>query len=105
MKEWIRIFLLALCLFIAGGWEYGTAEENIRYTEELTRPTGTNWGFPTGENLQAGAATPEEAVQQWINSPSHRENILSTEYEELGVGYIYVPESKYKHYWVQLFRR
>ena len=78
-----------------------------------TRPDGTPFSTvfeegsyeAVGENLQAGASTPEEAIRQWMNSPSHRENILSEEYEELGVGYIYVPESKYKHYWVQLFRR
>ena len=78
-----------------------------------TRPDGTSFSTAfeegsyeaVGENLQAGASTPEEAIRQWMNSPSHRENILSEEYEELGVGYIYVPESKYKHYWVQLFRR
>ena len=78
-----------------------------------TRPDGSSFSTvfedgsyeTVGENLQAGASTPEEAIRQWMNSPSHRENILSAEYEELGVGYIYAPESKYKHYWVQLFRR
>lgn len=78
-----------------------------------TRPDGTSFSTvfeegsyeTVGENLQAGASTPEEAIRQWMNSPSHRENTLSEEYEELGVGYIYVPESKYKHYWVQIFCR
>ena len=58
-----------------------------------------------GENLQAGAATPEEAIRQWMNSPTHRENILSYAYDEIAVGYVYVPDSRYHHYWVQLFRR
>ena len=56
-----------------------------------------------GENLQAGTSNPEDAIYQWMHSPSHRENILSDEFDEIGVGYIYLPESKYKHYWVQLF--
>lgn len=78
-----------------------------------TRPDGSAFSTvfkkgsykTVGENLQAGAPTPEAAMEQWMNSPTHRENILSEEYEELGVGYIYVPDSKYRHYWVQLFRR
>lgn len=78
-----------------------------------TRPDGT--GFETvmekgsyrtvGENLQAGAATPEEAIHQWMNSPGHRANILSDAYDEIAVGYVYVSDSRYHHYWVQLFRR
>ncbi|MBQ9698663.1 MAG: hypothetical protein IJV46_08990 [Acidaminococcaceae bacterium] len=58
-----------------------------------------------GENIQGGASSPQKVVEQWMKSPSHRKNILSDAYDELGVGYIYVPESKYRHYWVQLFRR
>lgn len=76
-----------------------------------TRPDGS--GFETalqgidyqqaGENLQAGAATPAEAVYQWMHSPGHRANILHRDYNALGVGYIYVPNSRYHHYWVQIF--
>jgi len=86
-------------------------EASEYYSHE--RPDGT--GFETvmeegsyktvGENLQAGAATPEEAIRQWMNSPTHRENILSYAYDEIAVGYVYVPDSRYHHYWVQLFRR
>ena len=78
-----------------------------------TRPNGT--GFETvikvknyatvGENLQAGATSPEQVVYEWMHSPGHRANILSSDYEELGVGYVYDENSKYRHYWTQLFRR
>lgn len=56
------------------------------------------------ENIAAGLATPEETVDQWMNSPGHRANILDPELRELGVGYCYEDGSAYGHYWVQLFR-
>ena len=56
------------------------------------------------ENIAAGLATPEETVDQWMNSPGHRANILAPELRELGVGYCYADGSAYGHYWVQLFR-
>ncbi|MCB5262871.1 MAG: CAP domain-containing protein [Candidatus Cloacimonetes bacterium] len=44
-----------------------------------------------GENIgrfrnSAGTFTPQELVSGWMNSPSHRENILHPEYTHLGVG-------------------
>ena len=53
-----------------------------------------------GENL-AGSTTPEKAVEAWINSPSHRENILEERFEYTG---IYVIDSPvYGSIFVQLF--
>ena len=53
-----------------------------------------------GENL-AGSTTPEKAVEAWINSTSHRENILEERFEYTG---IYVIESPvYGSIFVQLF--
>ena len=76
-----------------------------------TRPDGSSYhtalegiSYKTaGENLQAGAASPVEAMREWMNSPTHRENILFADYNALGVGYIYIPNSQYHHYWVQIF--
>lgn len=58
-----------------------------------------------GENIAAGYGSPEEAVIGWMNSPGHRANILNPDYTELGVGYAYLPNDDYGHYWVQMFRR
>ena len=76
-----------------------------------TRPDGTdcftvmrNRGNTCGENIAAGHGSPAETVEQWMNSPGHRENILNPAYRELGVGYAYEDYSTYHHYWVQLFR-
>lgn len=38
-----------------------------------------------GENLAINFKTPEATQTAWMNSPSHRENILSTNYKEIGV--------------------
>ena len=57
-----------------------------------------------GENIAAGQRSAKEVVAAWMNSPGHRENIMNPKFKELGMGYLYLPDSKYKHYWAQLFR-
>ena len=57
-----------------------------------------------GENIAAGTPSPQSVMEQWMNSPGHRANILSADFEELGVGYYFDDEGQYRHYWVQLFR-
>lgn len=60
-----------------------------------------------GENIAAGYATPEAVVNGWINSPGHRANMLSNNFEEMGVGYVYLANDtgsvNYRHYWTQVF--
>ena len=61
-------------------------------------PDGTSpWSFFTsfgykyhyaGENLARDFSDPTSAVNAWMNSPSHRENILNLNYSEIGVGVI-----------------
>ena len=89
---------------------------NIRAEEIVenfshTRPNGTScftileevYYHTCGENIAAGSPTPERVVEQWMDSPGHRANILNANYQYLGVGYFYDENSMYKHYWVQLF--
>lgn len=78
-----------------------------------TRPDGRScftvvpkYGYRIlGENLAGGQRSPEEVVEAWMNSPGHRANIMNPNFEELGVGYLYVDNSKYRHHWAQLFRK
>ncbi len=60
-----------------------------------------------GENIAAGYITAEEVVRGWMNSPSHRENILNPNYKEVGIGYHYLAndtgEINYNTYWTQDF--
>lgn len=67
-------------------------------------------GYPwraIAENLAAGMSSPESTVQSWMTSPGHRDNMLSRDYLEAGIGYA-VPEEggkrpRYSHYWVVVF--
>lgn len=58
-----------------------------------------------GENLAAANSSSEATVKQWINSEGHYANMINPEFTELGVGFHYDPNSEYKYYWVQIFRR
>jgi uncharacterized protein YkwD len=76
-----------------------------------------------GENIAAGYNTPAATMNQWMNSSGHRNNILSTSYREIGVGYEYSNDGQvdrrdqngdcnqdatggpYYHYWTQNFGR
>ncbi len=44
-------------------------------------------GSPRGENIAAGYSSPERTMQQWMGSEGHRNNILSTGSNEIGVGF------------------
>jgi uncharacterized protein YkwD len=54
-----------------------------------------------GENLAAGQTTPQQAFQDWMDSPGHRRNILDPRFTELGVGVR--TGGTYGVYWVQEF--
>lgn len=41
-----------------------------------------------GENLARDFTNATEAVNAWMNSPTHRENILNPKYKEIGIGVV-----------------
>jgi hypothetical protein len=50
-----------------------------------------NFGYKyryAGENLARDFSNPSSAVEAWMNSPSHRENLLSDKYKEIGVAVV-----------------
>jgi uncharacterized YkwD family protein len=51
-----------------------------------------------GENIAQGQRTPQEVVNAWMNSAGHRQNILSTNFTHIGVGY-----EKSGNHWTQMF--
>jgi len=54
-----------------------------------------------GENIAYGQRTPQQVMNDWMNSPGHRSNILSSTYTHIGVG---VAENKNGvKYWTQMF--
>lgn len=59
--------------------------------------------YISAENIAAGQASPEKAVEEWMNSEGHRMNILKPDLEELGVGI--ARGGKYGIYWTQTFAK
>lgn len=59
--------------------------------------------FSRAENIGAGSRTPAEMVQDWMDSPGHKENILDSEAKYIGIAYLYDSNSEWKSYWVQCF--
>lgn len=57
-----------------------------------------------GENIAAGQTSCEIVMQQWMDSPGHRANILNKKYKYIGIGYLYDENTRYKHFWVQHFK-
>ncbi len=39
-----------------------------------------------GENIALGQKTPEQVMNDWMNSPGHKANILNSKYKYIGVG-------------------
>ncbi|KZX12739.1 CAP domain-containing protein [Methanobrevibacter curvatus] len=57
----------------------------------------------SGENIASGQASARAVMADWMNSPTHRSNILDPSFTKLGVGFVYIKSDEYKYYWVQLF--
>lgn len=104
------------------GLEPVTLDENVMDAAEIraheqeelfshTRPDGSNCFtvFPEchvdasyrGENVGAGSiCTPQQIMDAWMQSPSHRENILNPNFHRVGVGCY---EVSGHDYWSQVF--
>jgi len=54
-----------------------------------------------GENIAYGQKTPLAVMTAWMNSPGHRNNILSPSFTEIGVGAY--KNSNGTIYWSQMF--
>lgn len=68
-----------------------------------TRPNGKPWytvnsKIQGGENLAYGFETAEDVVNAWMNSESHRDNILYADFREIAIA-IYIVDGTY--YWAQ----
>lgn len=59
--------------------------------------------YMAGENIAAGFTNAKAVMDGWMNSPGHRANILTGEFDTVGIGYYYNESQPYRYYWVQLF--
>ena len=80
---------------------YGQAGDTPKDRIIDTGYQGNAWG----ENIAAGQKRPQQVMQEWMDSPGHCRNILNGLFTELGVSFIFDPNSPYKTYWVQAFGR
>ena len=95
----------------ANGAQIRAQESMVLYDHK--RPDGSSWdsvckptnGGTAGENLAAGntAVSPTTVVRTWMNSDSHRANILSDKFTKMAVGFVFDQNSQYKTYWSQFF--
>jgi len=54
-----------------------------------------------GENIAMGQQSPSQVMNAWMNSPGHRNNIMSPSFTQIGVG---LAKDKYgRMYWTQMF--
>jgi len=96
-------------------WSHSLTESaRIRASEitvlfSHTRPDGRAWNTVgnsvNGENIAARQRTIEIAFRAWMESPSHRENILSHDFRSIGISGVHSPSTEHTYYWVQLFGR
>lgn len=62
---------------------------------DMMRSYGIRYSY-AGENIAKGQKTPEAVMTAWMNSTGHRQNILSPNFNKIGVAY-------YNGVWVQEF--
>lgn len=71
-----------------------TGSDGSSVGKRVTR-AGYTWS-KVGENVASGTTSPERAMQLWMNSDTHRHNILNCAFENIGVGLV-------DGYWTQDF--
>lgn len=59
-------------------------------------------GKKIGENLAGGQSQATTVIENWENSPTHRVNLLSAQFSQVGLGYA-EGEGTFGKYWVQVF--
>jgi uncharacterized protein YkwD len=65
---------------------------------------GYSWSW-IGENYYVSSSGAQTAFDWWMNSTLHRNNLLSPNYTQFGVGYVYDADSDYGGYFVVVFAR
>ena len=77
-----------------GGFLSHSGSDGSNLGDRVTRH-GFDWSR-IGENVAAGQRSPQQVIQSWMNSPGHRQNILSPNFTHFGAGFL-------DNYWTQVF--
>ena len=56
--------------------------------------------FANSENIGTGQETAKEMFNDWRNSTGHRKNMLMPNSKFIGIGYVFIEDDEYQHYWV-----
>lgn len=62
---------------------------------DMMKKFNITYGY-AGENIAEGQTTASQVMNDWMNSPGHRANIMNGSYKKIGIGY-------YNNAWVQEF--
>ena len=86
---------------------YDRVGGNLVYVCDTWTRLGTYYAGANAmaENIAYGYSTPQSVMNGWMTSTGHRENILSTNNWEIGVGYATGGGSGHTPYWTQDFGR
>jgi uncharacterized protein YkwD len=69
---------------------------------ERVRRAGYAWRS-VGENVAAGQPDADTVVEAWLDSPGHCENLMGTQFREMGVAFVLAPQSDLRILWAQVF--
>ena len=69
----------------------------------VTRIEREGYSAPRSENIAAGNSTVQATMRQWMDSSSHRRNILDCAATEMGLGVASSNGSRFGTYWTQVF--
>jgi uncharacterized protein YkwD len=71
-----------------------------------SRASAAHYKFRTlGENIAAGVRTLPEAMQAWMESAGHCENIMAPEFQDVAVACVAQPGSEWGTYWTMVLGR
>jgi len=96
---------LASCANVrAAELPYASDDQNMSHI----RPDGSEWwtvnpSIMYGENIACGQQSASEVFQAWVNSPSHKDNMLNPDYKTMGAAYCVSGDGAYGTYWAQEF--
>ena len=90
-------------LFLMAANDYFSHDsQDGRSPFDRIKAAGYSFGA-AAENIAAGGTTAAGAMDQWMNSPGHKANILNCTYVDLGVGFAKGVNADYAGYWTQDF--
>jgi uncharacterized protein YkwD len=63
-------------------WDHNNSQTGKKWLS-FVREAG--YRFDAGENLARGFNSPDKIINAWLNSPSHRKNLLSSKFNSYGL--------------------